>query len=51
MERFVYSRIQKYVVENLLEKQERDEKEMGKKIISPANANDKKLLDDKKNND
>ena len=29
----------------------RYEKEMGRKIISPANANDKKLLDDKKNND
>lgn len=33
------------------EKRERYEKEMGRKIISPANANDKKLLDDKKNND
>lgn len=29
----------------------RYEKEMGRRIISPANANDKKLLDDKKNND
>ena len=33
------------------ETRERYEKEMGRKIISPANANDKKLLDDKKNND
>ncbi len=32
------------------ETRERYEKEMGRKIISPANANDKKLLDDKKNN-
>lgn len=34
-----------------VETRERYEKEMGRKIISPANANDKKLLDDKKNND
>lgn len=33
------------------ETRERYEKEMGRKIISPANANDQKLLDDKKNND
>ena len=33
------------------ETRERYEKEMGRKIISPANAKDKKLLDDKKNND
>ena len=33
------------------ETRERYEKEMGRKIISPANANDKKLLDDKKNID
>lgn len=33
------------------ETRERYEKEMGRKIISPANANDKKMLDDKKNND
>ncbi len=33
------------------ETRERYEKEMGRKIISPANANDKKLLDDKNNND
>lgn len=33
------------------ETRERYEKEMGRKIISSANANDKKLLDDKKNND
>ena len=33
------------------ETRERYEKEMGRKIISPANANDKKLLNDKKNND
>ena len=32
------------------ETRERYEKEMGRKIISPANANDKKMLDDKKNN-
>lgn len=32
------------------ETRERYEKEMGRKIISQANANDKKLLDDKKNN-
>lgn len=32
------------------ETRERYEKEIGRKIISPANANDKKLLDDKKNN-
>lgn len=32
------------------ETRERYEKEMGRKIISPANANDKKLLDDKKKN-
>lgn len=32
------------------ETRERYEKEMGRKIISAANANDKKLLDDKKNN-
>lgn len=33
------------------ETRERYEKEMGRKIISTANANNKKLLDDKKNND
>ena len=33
------------------ETRERYEEEMGRKIISPANANDKKLLDDKKNSD
>ncbi len=33
------------------ETRERYEKEMGRKIISTANSNDKKLLDDKKNND
>ena len=32
------------------ETRERYEKEIGRKIISPANANDKKFLDDKKNN-
>lgn len=32
------------------ETRERYEKEMGRKIISPANVNDKKLLDDKKKN-
>jgi hypothetical protein len=36
------------VVKNLLGKQEKDTKKMGRKIFSPAN---KKLLDDKKNND
>ena len=33
------------------ETRERYEKEMGRKIISPANANDKNLLNDNKNND
>ena len=32
------------------ETRERYEKEIGRQIISPANANDKKFLDDKKNN-